>query len=211
MSYEERSENLRQTLRKATAQAHDRLDGTMRAVAGWSTIDDYARFLTLQYSARRPVEAWIDANAPDDLRPPAQTPLIAADLKQLGRDLPRDDIEFTAPTIDGGNVGDGQPSERSAALGAAWVLAGSSLGNRAILGEIKRMATREGWPAWPSTFLGDPHMLEFWKGLRAQIEDRAETDTILVAIASADCVFAHFLAHAETAAKPGAEPAPAQH
>ncbi|MEM7702671.1 MAG: biliverdin-producing heme oxygenase [Pseudomonadota bacterium] len=195
LSYSEPSENLRQTLRKATADAHDRLDSTMRAVAGWSTISDYTRFLSLQYAARKPVEEWLEAHAPADLCPPAQSPMIAADLTDLGCALPTDDLTFDPPSFN--------PSEpergHSAILGAAWVLAGSSLGNRAILGEITRLAEREGWPSWPSRFLGDPHMLDFWKRLRAKIENAAEIDTVLMAIQSADLVFEHFITHAQSA------------
>ncbi|MEL6541697.1 MAG: biliverdin-producing heme oxygenase [Pseudomonadota bacterium] len=195
LSYSEPSENLRQTLRKATADAHDRLDGTMRVVAGWSTIDDYTRFLALQYAARKPVEQWIEANAPADLRPPAQSPLIKRDLADLQCELPTDELTFDPPFFN-----DHEPQGRhSATLGSAWVLAGSSLGNRAILGEITRLAKREGWPAWPSRFLGDPNMLDFWKRLRSRIENAADVDTVLMAIRSADLVFEHFITHAQSA------------
>ncbi|MEM7689862.1 MAG: biliverdin-producing heme oxygenase [Pseudomonadota bacterium] len=195
MNYVKPCDNLRQTLREATADAHDRLDGTMRAVAGWTTLADYTRFLTLQYCARLPVEAWLEAHAPDDLRPPEQCSLIALDLGALGVALPSDMPRFDPPRAPGG-VGD---AKHSSALGTAWVLAGSSLGNRAILAEIRRLTSREGWPAWPAHFLGDARMLEFWRGLRTQIEDSAETETVLVAIQSASLVFDHFIAHADTA------------
>lgn len=195
MGYAEPSDNLRQTLRKATADAHDRLDGTMREVAGWSTISDYTRFLSLQYAARKPVEQWLEANAPVDLCPSAQSPLIAADLADLNIELPRDDLTFDPPTLKTGHA----ENDHSATLGAAWVLAGSSLGNRAILGEITRLAKREGWSSWPSRFLGDPQMLDFWKRLRGRIENAAEVDTVLMAIQSADLVFEHFITHAESA------------
>lgn len=195
MTYVKPCDNLRQTLRDATAHAHDRLDGTMRAVAGWTTLGDYTRFLTLQYSARRPVEAWLAENAPDDLCPPQQCSLIAQDLEALGVALPCDALAFDPPVASGGTG----EARRSSALGTAWVLAGSSLGNRAILAEIRRMTARQALSPWPARFLGDARMLQFWRGLRGQIEESAETETVLVAIQSASLVFDHFIAHADTA------------
>lgn len=209
------SRNMRDALRDATAQAHDQLDGTMRSVAGWASLDDYARFLSLQYSARLPIEAWLDNNAPEDLRPPPQAPLIAQDLKAMGRPVPSDDISFNTSSAHrddqehaetrGKGLGDAQHAKkaqeragRSAALGTAWVLAGSSLGNRAILGEIRRTAKKKGWSQWPARFLGDEGMLTFWKRLRVELEESSEMETFEVAIHSAASVFDHFIQHVET-------------
>lgn len=89
--------SLRQSLRSATAHAHDQLDGTMRSVAGWSTLDDYARFLSLQHAARLPIEAWLARHAPCDLQPPRQAPLIAQDLAQMDRSLTGSEVTFAAP------------------------------------------------------------------------------------------------------------------
>ncbi|MEL6487227.1 MAG: hypothetical protein AAFQ13_08795, partial [Pseudomonadota bacterium] len=77
MGYAKPNANLRDTLRGATACAHNKLDAAMRAGAGWSDRGAYTRFLSLQYAARQPVEMWLLANAPCDLRPPPQAPLIA--------------------------------------------------------------------------------------------------------------------------------------
>ena len=189
------TENLRQTLRGATASAHDLLDGTMREAAGWTTRDDYTRFLSLQYAARLPVEAWLEANAPNDLRPPAQSALIAKDLGELDEDLPETAAQFAIPTQPNAS----ESSDHARALGAAWVLAGSSLGNRSILGEVRRTAQDNGAADWPTTFLGDPSMLEFWKGLRKQIEVGAETETVELASQAADADFQHFIDHAQSA------------
>ena len=189
------TENLRQTLRGAPASAHDLLDGTMREAAGWTTRDDYTRFLSLQYAARLPVEAWLEANAPNDLRPPAQSALIAKDLGELDEDLPETAAQFAIPTQPNAS----ESSDRARALGAAWVLAGSSLGNRSILGEVRRTAQDNGATDWPTAFLGDPGMLEFWKGLRKQIEVGAETETVELASQAADAVFQHFIDHAQSA------------
>ena len=97
MGYAKPTDNLRHTLRGATASAHDLLDGTMRAAAGWASRDDYVRFLSLQYAARLPVEAWLADNAPADLNPPAQASLIAQDLAELGEPVPASATPFDRP------------------------------------------------------------------------------------------------------------------
>jgi heme oxygenase len=169
--------------------AHDLLDGSMRAAAGWSAREDYARFLALQYAARVPVEAWLAAHAPNDLHPPPQCAHIAADLASLGETLPRSgpDFALSVPARD-----DSQTS--ALALGVCWVLAGSSLGNRAIHGEVKRTARASGEAEWSARFLGDPAMLAFWKDLRQQIERPASTVELDAASRAAAAVFDHFIA-----------------
>lgn len=173
---------LRTNLRQATSGAHDRLDSAMRHVSGWSTAEEYSRFLALQYAARLPVERWIAANAPIDLRAPAQSHLIARDLAALDAPVPPVRAAFTCST---------GPFREASALGAAWVLAGSSLGNRSILKEMGR----SGHSDWPSAFLADPGMLAFWKHLRPRIDEPASADVLSAATASATAVFDHFIAH----------------
>ena len=185
--------NLRSYLRSVTADAHDRLDRTMREKARWETSDGYARFLALQFTARKPLENWIDAHAPAALVPPHQSPLIAGDLLALGAELP------SADTL---RISHADTSE-SAMLGAAWVLAGSSLGNHAILAEIKRAcAPRD---VWPHGFLGDDSMRDFWKALRVRIERPAKRRELESARDAAIAVFAHFLETAQADARPLAE------
>ncbi|MEM7779259.1 MAG: biliverdin-producing heme oxygenase [Pseudomonadota bacterium] len=175
-------QTLRQYLRAATAHSHDKLDHAMRDQGGWEQADDYARFLQLQHAARVPVEAWLEAHAPVDLRPPRQTGLIANDLTELGANLPSSDADFAMDDADDATF-----------LGAAWVLAGSSLGNRSILAELKK----RGEPAahWPHAFLGDDAMLAFWKRLRARIEQPVPNDNRDAAGRGARAVFDHFITH----------------
>ncbi len=195
------SDNLRQTLREATANAHDLLDGTMRAASGWSTLEDYAHFLSLQYAARVPVEAWLEASAPDDLCPPPQSTLIAEDLDQLGCKLPKPHARFEPKGVAHTGARRDDETARCEALGAAWVLAGSALGNRSILAEVRRTAQANGAKDWPTRFLGDPAMLEFWKRLRIELENGAEMEAVEVASLAASHVFEHFIEHAQ--APPG--------
>ena len=181
-------ESLRTHLRAATMAAHDLLDHAMQAASGWQTRADYARFLALQHAARAPMEAWLADHAPADLVPPPQTPLIARDLAALGAPLPASAAPFALPATPGD------------ALGAAWVLAGSALGNKAIAKQVARIGGR----AWPAAFLGDAAMLAFWQSLRARIESPAAPAEAAGATRAAEAVFAHFLSVAD-AAGPGAE------
>lgn len=186
------ADDLRQHLRSATMAAHDLLDHTMQAASGWRNRADYARFLSLQHAARAPVEAWLAAHAPADLRPPQQTGLIARDLASLGLALPAAAADFAM-----GNNCDGE------ALGAAWVLAGSALGNKAILKQMQRASAQDG-RAWPDAFLKDEAMLIFWHGLRKRLEQPATTAQRRAATEAAQAVFAHFLGHASEACREAA-------
>lgn len=188
------AEDLRLHLRAATMAAHDLLDHTMQAASGWQTLADYARFLSLQHAARAPIEVWLEGHAPADLRPPAQTPLIARDLAALGLALPAPAADFA--------MADHAAAEGEA-LGAAWVLAGSALGNKAILKQMRRASAAHGGN-WPSAFLGDDAMLAYWQGLRARIERPAAAAQAHAAADAASAVFDHFIAHASHAAAAGA-------
>ncbi len=187
---EGRGESLRTHLRAATMAAHDLLDHAMQTASGWQTASDYARFLALQHAARQPLEAWLAAHAPPELVPPPQTGLIAQDLAQLGCAPPA-----PAPLFTLGRAGEGN------ALGAAWVLAGSALGNKAIAKQV----ARTGGGGWPVAFLGDDAMMAFWQGLRSLIERPADAAEAEGATRAAEAVFAHFLGVAARA-EPDAPP-----
>ena len=182
-------ESLRTHLRAATMTAHDLLDHAMQAASGWKTRGDYGRFLTLQYAARAPLEMWLAAHAPADLAPPVQTPLLERDLAALGMGLPH-----VCPVFDPGYTPSTlRPGE---ALGTAWVLAGSALGNRAIAKQVARI----GGGTWPVAFLEDDAMMGFWQGLRARIDRPPAAGEAEGAAHAAEAVFAHFLAVADAAA-----------
>lgn len=186
-------ESLRVHLRAATMAAHDLLDHAMQAASGWQTRADYTRFLALQHAARVPVEAWLAANAPADCNPPPQTPLLARDLMALGAGLPP-----ARPPFDPGYTPSSPPSDgvfhvKHGALGAAWVLAGSALGNKAIARQVARIGGGE----WPMAFLDDPTMMAFWQTLRQRIDQPASAAEAQGATHAAEAVFAHFLAAAD--------------
>lgn len=177
---------LRDCLRAATARSHDRLDTTMRRAGGWATAPQYARFLELQFAARRPVEEWLEANTDAASRPPAQTALIETDLCDLGYPAPMAGRAFVVAGSEAGELAE-------EALGAAWVLAGSSLGNRSIANEL----VRGGRGDWPSAFLLDPAMIAYWKALRTRLEHAADDRMVVAASRGAVAVFDHFLSHAD--------------
>lgn len=174
------AQNLRLHLRKATAQAHDRLDAGMRSAAGWDDLSQYSRFLSLQYAARQSVEEWLGEHAEPGLLPPPQTQLIERDLAALDAPIP-DAATFAFPD-----------TRRAAVLGIAWALAGSSLGNRAILKDMRRAAGGAG--TWPENFLADPAMPAFWAELRRQIERPADAQEAEAAQRAAAALFEHFTA-----------------
>jgi heme oxygenase len=171
-------ESLRTHLRAATMAAHDLLDHAMQAASGWQNRRDYARFLALQHAARAPLEAWLAAHAPPGLIPPEQTALLARDLAALGAGVPHPAPLFTLGRCEPGH-----------ALGTAWVLAGSALGNKAIARQVARISGG----AWPVAFLGDDAMMAFWQALRSRIEAPAHPGEAAGATRAAEAVFAHFL------------------
>jgi heme oxygenase len=174
----------------------------MQAASGWQTRGDYARFLGLQHAARVPLEAWLAANAPADLVPPRQTPLIARDLAALGMALPPASPAFDPLQTLSRPLAAGAFHVKHACVGAAWVLAGSALGNKHIAKQVIRI----GGGQWPLAFLGDEAMMTFWQGLRARIERPAAPAEAEGATCAAEAVFAHFLAVAELGQVAGIAP-----
>ncbi|MCP9222197.1 biliverdin-producing heme oxygenase [Erythrobacter sp. LQ02-29] len=179
------SSSLRTRLRDATGDAHRQLDDAM-AQLKLTDRRDYALFLRIQYAARIGVEAWLTRHAPSDLVPPPQCPAIATDLAAMGEPLPLEQPRFDQATD-------------SDALGVAWVLAGSSLGNRAMLADLKKSGTGD----LPTAFLGNADMAAFWHDFRPRIDDYA--DTADGAIRSAHRTFAHFSAIAAAYLPNGAQ------
>ena len=168
---------LRSSLRDRTASIHDRLDSAL-AQAAVGDAEGYAVFLRVQYRARRPIEAWTSRNLSGDEVPPPQSELIARDLTALGHRAPAS-ILFTLP-----------PGADS--IGLRWALAGSSLGNRAMLAR-RRKAGLSGADA----FLSDTGMSDYFARLRPLIEQPAGEARTRRAAAGAHAVFAAFLAAIE--------------
>lgn len=167
-------DGLRTTLRGETRAAHESLDGAM-AQLDLADAADYALFLRIQYAARIGVEAWLVRHAPPKLQPPPQAPALAADLQALGEALPLDQPLFEL-------TGD------EAAMGVAWVIAGSSLGNRAMLADLRKRGHGER----PTAFLGNEEMARFWHDFRPRIDSWDGHSQ--AAVDAAKATFTHFSA-----------------
>ena len=170
---------MRASLRAATQDDHEALDAALGAL-DLAERRDYARFLSVQLRARAGVEQWLACTAPGEWLPPAVTGLLRRDLDWLGYPEVRD----TAPTFTNA------PSGADAWLGAAWVLAGSSLGNRMTERDLARRAPEN----WPMAFLRDTAMPDYFKALRPVLE---KTEANPAAEQGAKAVFAHFLQETE--------------
>lgn len=134
---------------------------------------DITPFLLFQLAARTPLEDWLCDHS--ETPPPRMVPVLA------------DAIDSAAVSAKARQtVWTGHPNE---ALGLAWLLTGSSLGNRAILAARRKAGLTGGEP-----FLADPSMSEYWQALRATLNrEYGEFDTHL-AVNGAKRGFDHFLA-----------------
>lgn len=169
-------ESVRDALSAGTRDAHDRLDQLMRRT-GWQTQSAYAQFLQVQYAARQPVETCFARLANRGDAPPAMAGSIARDLDQMNSPLPTEKLtRFELP-------------EGSNPIGAFWAIAGSSLGNKAILREVELAS---GAMSWPSSFLADISMIQFWKRLRQELNLEGTRPTTIGAVQAANAVFDHF-------------------
>ena len=163
---------LRTLLREGTRAAHDRLDEAMNA-CDLRTGEGYGRFLTIQYQARSGIDAWFTARQDTALAaPPPSTQLLACDLRSLGWNDHPPVPAFAAPA-------------ECDARAVAWVLSGSSLGNRSILSGLRGRDL-------PTSFLEDQGLFSYWRDLLPHLSAAAPDPS--VSLASAQAVFAHFLA-----------------
>ncbi|MBX7532510.1 biliverdin-producing heme oxygenase [Qipengyuania sp. 1XM1-15A] len=158
----------------ATRAAHDRLD-RIAATMPLSSTGDYALFLGAQFAARAAMEETFAVNPPSQVgEPPRQTQLILSDLKELGYAPPPP----AAPLhLDGS----------AQALGAAWVVAGSSLGNRAMLAQRNKAGL-----SGADRFLSDPAMPAFFRTLLEVLETPDTRASVEAAIQGAQAAFALF-------------------
>lgn len=152
----------------------------MAAAMPLSSTGDYASFLGAQFAARAAMEDAFAATSPGMLgQPPKQTQLIVADLAELGHAAP---APVSAPHLRG----------EARALGAAWVVAGSSLGNRAMLAQRKKVGL-----SGADRFLSDGAMPAYFKQLLDVLESpenhvplEAVFDGAHAAFALFECAFA---------------------
>lgn len=159
-----------QRLRDHTRPTHDAVDAAFGA-HDLTKRDDYARMLHAHALALPAVETALAAHPglPDWRR---RTPLLAADLADLGRPLPPP-LAFTLPALPG------------SAWGALYVLEGSRLGGV--------MLARQVPATLPSRYLGAKHASGEWRALLTALDAAGETyDAAWTdgALAGADACFA---------------------
>lgn len=144
---------MRNELRQTTRDAHDRLD-LLAASLPVTSRASYVTFLQAQGRARLAAECAFRQTSPTDLgRPPVQGHLIRADLEELGAQLPPAAMVMTFVSS-------------CEALGAAWVIAGSSLGNSAMFVQRQKAGFSES-----ECFLSDPRMPTYFKDLLAVLDE----------------------------------------
>lgn len=122
------NESRSKRLKGLTTDTHERLDKTIMAHDPFANIENYARFLKVQYLFHRDIYALYDAPALDallpDLKERRRFDDIVHDLKDVGAELP---------------VADGQPNfhagemDLPTALGWLYVAEGSNLGAAFLL------------------------------------------------------------------------------
>ncbi|MXO65273.1 biliverdin-producing heme oxygenase [Altericroceibacterium endophyticum] len=182
VEYQKSSDSLRHAMRAATREMHDVLDNGM-ADLDLAEPEDYARFLRFQLGARAPIERWTRENLPVEDRLPEQIPLLLEDLTDLGKPFSLPNRTFTLP-------------DEADPIGLSWVLAGSHLGNRAMLADLQTRNTQ----SLPVRFLDDDRMIQFWKALKPELEQSVSAQRLTAALSAAKATFAFFL---ETMRAPG--------
>jgi heme oxygenase len=117
-------------LKAATAEAHERVEGVVRAAGMFDTLDGYRRYVAATWALRTRFEGLLDMNGAAAIWPLWPTRRIAhlaeQDMADLGI-LPRPE-EFAPSTLSSGEL-----------LGVLYVLEGSSLGARLLLRSVSRL------------------------------------------------------------------------
>ncbi|TCM15684.1 heme oxygenase [Novosphingobium sp. PhB165] len=127
--------SLVQSLRAGTREMHERLDKAIMAADPFASLPGYARFAELQYLFHRDIAALYAHEALQYILPGLaerqRLGLIAADLADLGKALPADDMPpaFTA----------GEPVDVPTALGWLYVAEGSNMGAALLRKEAAKL------------------------------------------------------------------------
>lgn len=165
---------LRTELKRATASVHARLDARVGDLPLGEQAE-YAAFLAAQLEARSAIEPALGEHRLPDLGPmPSQLESLAADLSEMGYRAPG-----AMPWTRLANV--------SQALGAAWVVSGSSMGNRAMLVQRQKAGC-----SGPERFLSDTRMADYFRQLVKVLESAPEGIELAEAVLGAEKAFAVF-------------------
>jgi len=173
------AEDHRFALKRATDEAHARVEGIVQAAEMFGSIEGYRRYLAGSYAARARLEHRLDASGAERLWPewPRRriAHLIAADIDDLGG------VALVSSGMSS------LPLSEAELLGVLYVLEGSSLGARVLV----NMA---GGLGLSSTY-GARHLFEqagdktAWRSFVALMNTTAEPPSIEAALAAFD-VFA---------------------
>lgn len=137
----------------------------------------YAAFLQAQGSARAALEAAFEQTKPESLpSPPQQTDLIARDLAELAGSA----VTPCKPVL---------LQTQHHALGAAWVVAGSSMGNRAMLAKRRKAGLSQA-----NAFFSDEKMPAYFSVLIPVVERPRSTEAQQAVLKGATLAFELFLA-----------------
>lgn len=173
-------------LRDSTRADHDRVDAAFSRFA-LDTVEGYADFLCAQYLAHREVESWLAlSHLPAEFRLADRTPLIAADLADLGRPLPAQGLPSPMPSSAGFAV----------CAGVLYCVAGSSFGAQVLIQRLPHDA--------PARFLAQPLPAGYWQRLVVSLETIARQGALPATLAAARRTFALFATSAERVVRKGA-------
>lgn len=171
-------------LKALTRDTHEVLDNSIMAAASFDNVVGYGRFVQVQYLFHREIDALYDDAGLQGLFPGLterrRLPLIAADLGDLGRALPRADEPpvFTA----------GSAIDVAAALGWLYVAEGSNMGAALLRKEAAKIGLSDAHGARhlaPTREGPAGHWRAFTAALDAvELEESAETRVVAGAIAA---------------------------
>ena len=166
--------NLRNELKRATATVHARLDARVGGLPLGERAE-YAAFLAAQFEARNAVEPALGEYCLPGLPGmPSQLASLAADLSEMG---------YRAR----GAMSRTRFANVSQALGAAWVVSGSAMGNRAMLVQRHKAGC-----SGPERFLSDTRMADYFRQLVTVLESAPEGIELAEAVRGAQKAFALF-------------------
>ncbi len=126
--------SLRQRLRRETRAAHDTLDETLDLLGRPLSLPQYGRLLRRFQGLHQAVEPGLAVLGPSLMRGRSKLPALRHDLQLCPRNADLEgDERWQSPTL--------PPfSNRAGALGALYVIEGSTLGGRIIARHLRRQA-----------------------------------------------------------------------
>lgn len=151
------------TLRRATAESHARLDAGLPVTDPHLTADHYRRFLHRLFGVVAPVEAAIDA---------AGVPLVDWPDRRRAWMLAEDLADAAGDVVWCDDAA--EPLAPARALGAAYVLEGSTLGGVHVAAAV-RASVGPGAPVRWFESHGDQVPVR-WQGFRRQVNDWVDGD-----------------------------------